>query len=248
MISKSVAMFLFGGALTAGAAVAADHAVHWGYAGNEGPEYWGTLSSKFAMCASGKNQSPIDLTGFTEAELAPLQFSYTTEVTQLINNGHTVQANYQPGSNLVVDGHTFELKQFHFHVPSENHIDGQSYPMEAHLVHADAQGNLAVVAVMFELGEANPGVETLWEQLPLHAGDENQVISSVNAASLLPAEQDYYRFNGSLTTPPCTEGVWWLVMKQPVPASREQIDKFTHAIHHPNNRPVQPLNARTVLK
>jgi len=247
-MKKYAVMMLLGGMLSGAVAGAAEHQVHWGYANNEGPEYWGSLSSKFALCDTGKNQSPIDLSGFTEAELAPLAFSYDTAVTELVNNGHTIQANYRPGSSLTVDGHTFELKQFHFHVPSENHIDGQSYPMEAHLVHADKDGNLAVVAVMFQLGEANPVVEALWQQLPLHAGEEAEVNSTVNAETMLPESQDYYRFNGSLTTPPCTEGVWWLVMKQPVSVSQAQIDKFAEAIHHPNNRPVQALNARTVLK
>jgi len=247
-MKKYAVMMLLGGMLSGTAAVAAEHHVHWGYAGNEGPEFWGSLSSKFALCDSGKNQSPIDLTGFTEAELAPLEFSYTTEAANLVNNGHSIQANYQPGSSLTVDGHTFELKQFHFHVPSENHIDGQSYPMEAHLVHADKDGNLAVVAVMFEQGEANPVVDALWQQLPLHAGDEAELAGKVNVEAMLPESRDYYRFNGSLTTPPCSEGVWWLVMKQPVSVSQAQIDKFAEAIPHPNNRPVQPVNARTVLK
>lgn len=167
---------------------------------------------------------------------------------QLVNNGHTIQADYHPGSTLVVDGKVFHLKQFHFHSPSENLIGGTSFPMEAHFVHADSNGNLAVVAVMFETGAANKEIADLWSQMPEAAGGKEVLASAVKATDLLPEDRDYYRFNGSLTTPPCSQGVIWLVMKQPLPISAGQVNQFSAVMGGPNNRPVQPLNARMVLQ
>lgn len=221
--------------------------VAWEYSGNKGPENWAKLSADFSACA-GKNQSPIDLSGFIEADLAPIKFSYSAGGEQILNNGHTVQVNYAKGSSISIDGDTFKLLQFHFHAPSENHINGKSYPLEAHLVHADDKGNLAVVAVMFEEGAENPGLAAAWKAMPKKAGDKNALSPAIHVDTLLPSDRDYYRFNGSLTTPPCSEGVRWLVMKQPMTASAEQIKAFEHVMHHPNNRPIQAVNARPVLK
>jgi carbonic anhydrase len=238
--------FLVSMLLASGLAHAAAGA-HWGYTGAEGPENWSKLSPKYSAC-SGMNQSPIDLTGLIEADLAPVQFDYKPGGSEVLNNGHTVQVTYAPGSKITLDGREFELKQFHFHAPSENHIEGRSYPMEGHLVHADKDGNLAVVAVMFEEGAANAALTTSWAEMPEKAGQKRRIAEPVSAEGLLPANRDYYRFNGSLTTPPCSEGVRWLVMKDPVTASKEQIERFAHVMHHPNNRPVQPINARAVLQ
>ena len=221
---------------------------HWGYSGHEGPEYWGQLNSEFTACSSGKNQSPVNLTGFIEADLEPIDIHYQIGGNEVLNNGHTIQVNYAPGSEIIVDGHEFELKQHHFHTPSENHINGKSYPLEVHFVHADKDGNLAVIAVMFTEGEENEALAQTWGFLPEKAGDKYRLSSSVSAEAILPSNQDYYRFNGSLTTPPCSEGVRWLVMKEPVTASKTQIEKFARLIKHPNNRPVQRINARPVLQ
>ena len=223
-------------------------AAHWGYTGETGPAHWASLKPEFATCGSGKNQSPIDLAGFIEAELQPIAFNYGSTANEIVNNGHTIQANYQPGSTITVDGHTFELKQFHFHSPSENTIDGESFPLEAHLVHADKDGNLAVVAVMFREGDANRVLAKLWQAMPEKAGEKAGLGDGISVNGILPASRDYYRFNGSLTTPPCTEGVEWLVLKSPMTVSAEQVHRFSHVMHHPNNRPVQPVNARPVLK
>jgi carbonic anhydrase len=224
---------------------------HWGYHGAEGPEHWGELADANKACAIGKNQSPIDLNSkhAIKAQLSPLTLAYKAGGNEVLNNGHTIQVSYAPGSTLTLDGHAFELKQFHFHAPSENQIDGQSYPMEAHLVHADKDGNLAVVALMFAEGaKDNAGLEQFWPQMPAKAEETTALTAKTDVSKLLPADHDYYRFNGSLTTPPCTEGVVWLVMKQPVTASKAQIEKFTQIMGHPNNRPVQALNARPLLK
>ena len=225
----------------------AGEGVHWGYEGEAGPEAWARLDPAFAAC-SGKNQSPIDLTGMIEADLDPIEFAYEAGGGEILNNGHTVQVNYAPGSTIQVDGRTFELKQFHFHAPSENHVDGKSFPMEAHFVHADKDGNLAVVALLFTEGAANTALPAAWAKMPKAAGEKNALPEPFAAESLLPSRRDYFRFSGSLTTPPCTEGVRWLVLKKPASVSRAQVAAFAAALPHPNNRPVQPVNARPVLK
>ncbi|MBF8450563.1 carbonic anhydrase [Aeromonas dhakensis] len=220
---------------------------HWEYSGEAGPAKWASLTPEFGQCA-GRNQSPVNLSGLVKAELAPLQFHYLAGGHSVTNNGHTVQVDYAPGSSLELDGMHFELKQFHFHAPSENLIEGKPYPLEGHLVHANDQGELAVVAVMFEPGKANGALSQVWQSLPAKAGEQHELKQPVSAEPLLPAKRDYYRFSGSLTTPPCSEGVRWLVMKQPVQVSEAQIDTFKAVMHHPNNRPVQPLHGRLVLQ
>ncbi len=221
---------------------------HWGYSGHEGPEHWGDLDAKYATCSSGKNQSPVNLTGMIASDLSPILISYQAGGNEILNNGHTIQVNYKPDSHVTVNRHTFALKQFHFHAPSEHTIEGHSYPMEAHFVHADQDGNLAVIAVMFEAGEKNAELEKAWARMPGHADEKQALPESIDANLLLPRDHAYYRFNGSLTTPPCSEGVWWFVMKYFNTISKEQIEQFTHTMHHPNNRPVQPVNARVILK
>lgn len=220
---------------------------HWGYSGESGPDHWAKLSPEYGACA-GKNQSPVDLAGFIEADLKSIAFDYKGNASEILNNGHTVQLNVVPGSRIVLDGTEFALKQFHFHAPSENLINGKSFPMEAHLVHADKDGNLVVVAVMVTEGKSNAALAQAWARMPKKEGAKAPLSEPVAAAGLLPANRDYYRFNGSLTTPPCTEGVRWLVMKEPISASRAQIAEFAHVMHHPNNRPVQAINARPVLR
>ena len=242
LISYAVLSLTFGSA----SALASEKA-DWGYSGHQGPENWAKLSGDNLTC-NGKNQSPINLTGFIEADLTPLIFDYQQGGEQVINNGHTVQVNYQQGSSITIDGKHFNLLQFHFHAPSENHINGHSYPLEAHLVHADKNGNLAVVAVMFKEGKSNALLAKAWQSMPKHAGEQHKLTSKVNVDKLLPKNRDYYRFNGSLTTPPCSEGVRWLVMKDAVSASKTQIENFESALHEANNRPIQPLNARSVMQ
>ncbi len=239
---------LFATLMMAGAGLVQAAGPHWGYSGHEGPEYWGELSADYALCASGRNQSPVDISATVETELSPLAFAYQAAGNNVVNNGHTIKVDFAAGSTLTVDGHSYELKQFHFHAPSENLIGSHGYPLEAHLVHADAEGNLAVVGVMFEAGGENAELAKAWAVMP-HEHDKSAAPAQpLSAEALLPANRDYYRFNGSLTTPPCSEGVLWLVMKEPVTASAEQIAAFEAVMHHANNRPVQPLNARAVMQ
>ena len=248
MMTKYHAILLLTSLCVAGSVFATDKG-QWSYQqGATGPEHWGTLDDKFITCAAGKNQSPINLTGMIEGQLPEIEFNYKTGGELILNNGHTIQVNYQPGSSISISGSTFELKQFHFHAPSENTILDKSFPLEAHFVHADKAGNLAVIAVMFKVGAKNTELEKAWNLMPEKANERQSLFINVDASKLLPVLRDYYRFDGSLTTPPCSEGVWWLVMKSPLTVSTEQLEKFSRTLHHPNNRPVQPINARTVIQ
>ncbi len=224
------------------------HTDHWGYTGHNTPDKWGKLSEKFRECGVGLNQSPINITNSLHANLPPLSPNYSHSSKNIVDNGHTIQVNMEPGDTVTIDGITFELKQFHFHSPSENQIDGKSFPLEAHFVHADKKGDLAVIAVMFQEGEANPELEKIWADMPNKEGDTKVLQLKEIAKKLLPKDKHYYRFNGSLTTPPCTEGVRWFVLKQPLTVSKEQIKKFhDDTMHHNNNRPIQPLDARIIV-
>ncbi|MGL4752801.1 MAG: carbonic anhydrase [Aeromonadaceae bacterium] len=240
--------FVLSCALSVTPVLAEEQHAHWGYEGDVAPANWGKLSDEYAVCGNGKNQSPVDIHSAVKARLAPLATAYQAGGDQILNNGHTIQVIYEAGSHISIDGAAFTLKQFHFHAPSENLIAGRSYPLEVHLVHADEAGNLAVVALMFNEGKANPLLQTLWAQMPAKAGDKVALNKSVNVADLLPKDKHYYRFAGSLTTPPCSEGVRWLVLKKPMTASKQQIEQFAKLMGHPNNRPVQTLGARQIVE
>jgi carbonic anhydrase len=226
----------------------ADPAHSWTYFGEHGPQHWADLSPEFAACGSGKAQSPIDIAYPHAAQLPPIQFAYSASPLKVIDNGHSIQVNYAPGSTISIAGKTYELVQFHFHHPSEEEISGKQSPMVAHLVHKDSQGKLAVVAVLIEQGDPNPLINALWDNLPPRKNKEVESDSvEVNAADLLPSNHNYYTFDGSLTTPPCTEGVSWYVLETPVSFSKAQIEKFA-SIYPGNARPIQPLNNRVVQK
>ncbi|MEK7990110.1 MAG: carbonic anhydrase [Thiotrichaceae bacterium] len=220
---------------------------HWTYSGETGPAHWAEVNSDYHVCAEGKNQSPVNLTDFVEADLPALTFDYQTQAKEILNNGHTILINMAEGSSLGVDGLTLPAMQFHFHSPSENQINGESFPIEMHIVHGDGVGNFAVIAVMFKEGEANPALESLWANMPTNSG-EHRGLENADLSGLLPEDKDYYRFTGSLTTPPCSEGLRWLVLKNPVTASKAQIKQFQKVMQHPNNRPLQPINARVILQ
>ncbi len=220
---------------------------HWTYSGHEGPEHWGDLDKTFGTCQLGHRQSPIDITGAKPADLPPIQFAYQPSPLHIVNNGHTIQVNYAPGSFITVGDRKYQLKQFHFHHPSEEHVNGKGFAMVAHLVHADADGKLAVVAVLLDPGVANPVIASVWQHLPAHEGPEQKLDDvKVDVSGLLPADKGYYTFTGSLTTPPCSEGVTWFVMKAPEPISQSQADAFGKIVPM-NARPIQPLGGRDVL-
>ena len=224
---------------------AADHAPHWGYGGEHGPEKWGDMEAGFAACKHGKEQSPIDIRNATKSALPTLDFKYTKSSAEVVNNGHTIQVNLVDGGALNLDGVPYKLVQFHFHTPSEEKIDGKAYPMEVHLVHQSAKGQLAVVAVLLTEGKANAALGPVFKNLPQAEGSKTTLGANFNAAGLLPAARGYFRYVGSLTTPPCSEGVRWQVLKQPVEVSKAQLAAF-RKLYNMNARPVQPLNGRKV--
>lgn len=245
-LDLAVVLTLLLSLLLAGAVAAQEH-VHWSYEGKEGPEHWGELSPDFALCAAGVEQSPVDIPASAAVNPADLVFNYQPSALKIQNNGHTIQVDYDPGSTLEVDGVPYELWQFHFHGPSEHTLNGEFSPMEMHLVHRSAEGGLVVVGVMIEGGDENEALAPVWGNLPAEEMEAETIPgASVDANALLPAERSYYRYNGSLTTPPCTEGVKWLVMSTPIELSGDQIAAFEEIIHA-NYRPVQPLNEREFL-
>ena len=221
---------------------------HWSYGGKTAPSHWSELESDYKSCAAGKHQSPIDIRDdvVQKAHLPDIVFNYLPSALHIIDNGHTVQVNYEPGSYITVAGERYDLVQFHFHRPSEEKINGQAAAMVAHLVHKNAQGKLAVVAVLLKPGSANPMMDTLWSHWPKAKEQEAAPGGvSVNIADLLPKEHAYYSFSGSLTTPPCSEDVSWFVLREPSVISASQIAQF--AKRYPMNaRPTQPVNGREI--
>jgi carbonic anhydrase len=224
------------------------HSHHWAYEGKEGPAEWGKIDKTFATCSTGHSQSPIDIQAATTANLPALKFDYKAVPLNIIDNGHTVQISYPAGSKLTVGNKTYELQQIHFHHPSEEQINGHSSDMVAHFVHSDSDRRLAVVAVLLRQGTENSQLATLWKNIPSQKEKAVAVPGvQVNGTNLLPADHGYYTFAGSLTTPPCSEGVTWFVLKQPTSISANEIAVFAKL--YPNNaRPVQSLNSRKLLE
>jgi len=220
---------------------------HWGYQGELGPDHWGSLDPAFAVCTGGREQSPIDLRGAAREALSEIVFEYAPSPISIQNNGHTIQVDYQAGSGIVLDGTRYGLTQFHFHHRSEHTVDGADFPLELHLVHEDAAGALAVVGVFLEEGAANEALAPVWRHLPAEAGPAALVAGTLDAAALLPERRTTWRYSGSLTTPPCSENVRWLLLDTPVALSAAQIAAFT-AIYANNARPVQPLGDRDLLR
>jgi carbonic anhydrase len=223
----------------------------WSYEGAAGAEHWGDLDPEYAACKTGKEQSPIDIRGAERAELPALHFDYRSgPFRYLINNGHTIRVNYHDtppaGSFLIVGGTRYQLTQFHFHRPSEEFIDGHPYAMEVHLMHQASDGRVAGVTVFLKAGEANATVQKIWDHMPATEGQEREIAGiEINPAGLLPRDHGYYMYMGSVTAPPCTEGVTWFVLKTPVDISTKQVGAFANLYPH-DVRPLQPLNGRVV--
>jgi carbonic anhydrase len=217
------------------------HAVQWGYEGAMGPESWG---DEFPTCARGKAQAPLNIKGPFEKALFSVAPDYKPGQLKIINNGHTIQVNVPPGSKLRIDSKPFELLQFHFHRPSEEQIDGKPSAMVVHFVHKNDAGRLAVLGVLLKEGNENPGIRTLWSHAPGKEGPEVAPEGVMfNPANLLPREYEFYSYEGSLTTPPCTEGVRFFILKSQVNISREQVEQFPFK---KNARPIQPQNGRAI--
>lgn len=221
--------------------------VKWGYGAENGPDVWGRLSPDYILCAEGRRQSPIDLADASPTRSPSVIFDYRPSPLTVVNNGHTVQVDYSEGSSIEIEGTRYELSQFHFHSPGEHTLSGESLDMEMHLVHRNASGELAVVGMLIRSGRENAAFKPVWDNMPAVEGEPRRIDGvSVNAEDLLPREKLFYRYDGSLTTPPCSEGVKWFVLTTPVEMSAAQIESF-RAIFKGNNRPVQPLNERELL-
>ena len=226
-------------------AQAAPHAAHWAYQGPVGPEAWGQMKPEFRTCSVGQRQSPIDIRGGIQVELEPIQFDYRATGFSVVDNGHTVQVNLPPGNAITITGRRYDLLQFHFHRPSEERVNGRQFDMVAHLVHKDPEGRLAVVAVLLERGAGQTLIQTVWNALPLEKGEEVAASAVIDLNQLLPTDRRYYTYMGSLTTPPCSEGVLWMVMKQPVQLSTDQIGIFAR-LYPMNARPLQQVSGRLI--
>ncbi|MFT3847920.1 MAG: carbonic anhydrase family protein [Propionivibrio sp.] len=219
---------------------------HWTYSGANGADKWGSLDNEFATCGVGQRQSPIDIRRTVKADLPPIQFAYKPVPLAIVNNGHSIKVDTPNAGGISVDGESYELVQFHFHKPSEEKINGKTYDMVVHLVHQSKSGKLAVIAVLMEAGKEQKLIRTLWTHLPLE--QEKPVVRDdvkVDPTQLIPPKSGYYTFLGSLTTPPCSEGVLWLVMKTPLQVSKEQLASFG-TVYKNNARPIQPSNGRVI--
>ena len=218
---------------------------HWAYDGEFGPANWAKINAKWSQCGSGGRQSPIDIRDGMKVELEALAFDYKPSSFSVVDNGHTIQVNVGGGNFLTVQNRSYELQHFQFRRPSEERINGKSFEMAVHLVHRDAEGKLAMLAVLLERGAAHAMIQTVWNNLPLEKHDTVRPSVVLDVSELLPERRDYFTYMGSLTTPPCTEGVLWMVMKQPMQASPQQMALFSR-LYPFNARPVQAHSGRVV--
>lgn len=223
-------------------------APHWQYSGEYGPEHWGRMRPDYAQCERGQRQAPIDIVGAPRQVAAPLQFDYHPAPLRIVNDGHTVRVRYANASRLLVGRDSHTLQQFHFHVPGGDKLQGEEFPMAMHFLHKSRAGQLISLTVLFRLGAENPALAALLPRMP-SAGTPEQLLadSSFDPAALLPSAHGYYAYDGSLTAPPCTEGVRWLVLKQPQQLSAAQLARLNQLFAH-NARPVQPLHGRIVTE
>lgn len=232
--------------LCGGMGLAAEGA-HWSYGGEHGPDHWGDLDLASRICAAGHQQSPIAIESFVEAQLSPLQFSWARQADTIVNNGHTIQLNFNDGGMLTIGSERFSLVQFHFHHPSEHLINGKVFPMEVHFVHRKASGSLGVIGVLMTIGTTNPVFAKVVETMP-HAAENTPVTAdpAIDPNGLLPARHGYYRYSGSLTTPPCSETVDWMLLTDPVEVALTDVAAFAE-LYPWNARPPQRLDRRFVL-
>jgi carbonic anhydrase len=228
-------------------------APHWKYTGEEGPDHWGDLSPEWSACKAGKQQSPIDLpkAGGKSKGAAALKMTYEPVPLAITNNGHTLQVASAGGaSSVTIGGEKYDLAQFHFHAPSEHTVAGKPFDMELHLVHKNAAGKLAVVGLLLKKGKENKVLKALFDAAPDEVTKEPKAVqgATIDVGALVTKKQSYYSYPGSLTTPPCSEGVTWVVLSAPGEASEAQIAKLSAAVKGTSNRPVQPVGDRTVFQ
>ena len=234
-------------AVPVGPVLAEGETAHWSYEGEAGPDAWADLDPAYALCGTGTEQSPVDIDADAALRDDDLIFAYGETALSVINNGHAIQVPVEAGSSVLIDGTSYELQQFHFHSPSEHTLAGLSAPLEVHLVHADTDGNLAVVGVVLDEGAENDVIAAIWEAMPGVAGETNSPTGvTLAVADLLPSDVSAFAYRGSLTTPPCSEGVNWHVVLTPIMVSADQIAAF-RALYEGTNRPTQSMNERAFL-
>lgn len=229
-------------------AIASESASEWGYVGKGNPGNWGDLSSTYSACKTGLQQSPIDLHSAIDANLKSIDIDYQSIPLTVLNNGHTIQVNATTGNTIRLDDEEFELLQFHFHHPSEHTVDSTPYPMEMHFVNANAKGELAVLGVFLQEGSENIALKPIWDGMPRNKSEPKEISGTkVDIGKLLPSNREVYRYFGSLTTPPCSEIVKWIVYQEPIEVSSAQIKQFKK-IFPLNARPTQLLDRRFILE
>jgi len=222
-------------------------AAEWSYEGAHGPDHWGDVDAASKVCAAGAQQSPLDIRETTHAQLPQLRIGWRRNADTIVNNGHTIQLDFAPGSSLTAGGDKYTLLQVHFHHPSEHLIGGKRFPMEAHFVHRDAAGNLAVVGVLMAAGRPNAAFHRIVATMPAAAGPAVKADAAIDPNALLPSRRSYYRYAGSLTTPPCSEVVTWLLLTAPIQVAEADIAAFAK-LYPMNARPPQQPNRRFVLR
>jgi carbonic anhydrase len=231
----------------AGVALASGSKSHWTYEGHEGPEHWGDLAAEYATCASGKMQSPIDLAEVDANGSANYTVEYKSSGLMILNNGHTVQFNIDNGSKLTENGVDYSLLQVHFHAPSEHVMKAEHHPLEAHFVHKSADGVLSVLGVFIDEGAENAALGKVIAHMPKDVAEAKAIAGvDIDVNELLPQDRSIYRYQGSLTTPPCSEGVNWHVLSHSITASKAQIAALSQVLHM-NARPAQALNGRLLI-
>lgn len=219
--------------------------IPWSYEGEGAPANWAKMRADYAICGAGKRQSPIDIREGIRVNLEAIKFDYTPTQFRILDTGQALRVSVGSGLGLRVMGKRFELSHLEFRRPAEERVNGRSYDMSVHLVHRSDDGQTAVVAVLMEKGVEHPLIQTLWDNLPLERDVEVAPEAAIDLNALLPENRAYWTFMGSLTTPPCTEGVLWMVMKQPVQVAADQVAIFSR-VYRANARPVQPANGRLV--
>ena len=219
--------------------------IPWSYEGDGAPLNWGKLRPEYALCANGRRQSPIDIREGIKVDLEPIRFDYKASRFRIVDTGRGIEVEVGEGSTMTVMGRNHELLRFHFHRPSEERINGKGFDMVVHLEHRDEEGRLATVAVLLEKGAENPLIQTLWNHMPLEVNQEVLPEVAIDLNRLLPENRAYYTYMGSMTTPPCAEDVLWIIFKQPMPVSEEQVRIFAR-LYRNNARPIQPSNNRLV--
>jgi carbonic anhydrase len=225
----------------------AEGAAHWSYEGATGPGRWGDLDAADRVCSIGSQQSPIAIDSSIPAELPPLKFAWARQADAIVNNGHTIQLNFDDGGALNVGADAYKLVQFHFHHPGEHLIDGKASAMEIHFVHRNGAGALAVIGVLVRPGKSNPAFAKIVATMPAVEGPPVKAAAGADPRALLPKARGYYYYSGSLTTPPCSETVEWIVLKRPIEVAEADIAAFAK-LYPMNARPVQKIDRRFVLR